>query len=447
MNRTARLAVVGGLAALVALLLLAPAAFGREDPPPPREDGPTASRAIARALETKLSLDFSDTPFTDVVSFLRKASGINIVIDPLFPWGRKAEESFMVQLRVKDIPLKDVLKLITSLKGLAFRELHDVVFIGRTKDIDGYAKLTWGQDAPGNAKDPAPGEARPHWSDFTSEKVPLLFVDTPLGKALEFLGKSTKSRMILTQAARILASRNRISFEADGLRADKALKLMLQSFGLDFRWMSGASWITVRGEPETPEIARGLDAKIAAKLQDLTLEEALAKLAVQARVNIVPGPAAAQISKERGASVTMFMGPVPLRHTLQMLTAFQMLDFICIHGVVWVDTPENILAFRSLEWFGDGGAKAPTGRAGEILKAMRDKKISPQFSGMPLAKVKDYFEKTLGAPLSFEKGADLDAPVALRLKDVSMENALRLVLMPLGLEYRVEKKRIVISKR
>jgi hypothetical protein len=82
---------------LIFCLLIVSAAFAQED----------KDKEIEKALEEKsISLNFADVGLEDVLGFLKDVSGLNIVLD------NKSDKGQTVTLRVNDMKLKNVLKLI-----------------------------------------------------------------------------------------------------------------------------------------------------------------------------------------------------------------------------------------------------------------------------------------------------------------------------------------------
>jgi len=83
-------------------------------------------------LREKVSLDFADTPLTDVIAFLHDVSGINMVLDP----EAAGEERSHITLKVKDMSLTNALDVIVR----RFAELDwairdDHIFISEEKKL------------------------------------------------------------------------------------------------------------------------------------------------------------------------------------------------------------------------------------------------------------------------------------------------------------------------
>jgi len=70
----------------------------------------TAYERMARALDKKVTLEFTDTPLTDAIDFLNALTHINIIVSP-----KVRESKPVVSLRVTDMDAGTVLKWITQL--------------------------------------------------------------------------------------------------------------------------------------------------------------------------------------------------------------------------------------------------------------------------------------------------------------------------------------------
>jgi len=86
-------------------------------------------KKIRSQLDTKrLTLDFTDTPFDDVVQFIQNVTQVNIVVDQTAK-NKLAEGGGNVTLNVKDIRLKDALSLLLQVNGLSYTFKEGVLFI------------------------------------------------------------------------------------------------------------------------------------------------------------------------------------------------------------------------------------------------------------------------------------------------------------------------------
>ncbi|MBA2480906.1 MAG: sigma-70 family RNA polymerase sigma factor [Planctomycetes bacterium] len=88
------------------------AALGEHGFDPASVDGRWLPGLLDR-LDQRLTFDFQDTPFLDVVNFLRQVTGVNVVIDPRIP-----ADGPHITLTVADMKLAHVLDIIMKMCGL-----------------------------------------------------------------------------------------------------------------------------------------------------------------------------------------------------------------------------------------------------------------------------------------------------------------------------------------
>lgn len=83
--------------------------------------------ALRDRLEQRVTFDFQDTPFDDVVKFLRQVTGTNIIVAPSVAAG--AAGGGTVTLKVKDMRFGDALKWILELTSLKMALKDQAIFI------------------------------------------------------------------------------------------------------------------------------------------------------------------------------------------------------------------------------------------------------------------------------------------------------------------------------
>jgi len=105
-------------------LYVAPA--GTELPPPPAV--PADSELGERLREQSVTLNFDATPFAEVVEFLRAVAGLDFVISRGANEALE-EEPVGVTLRVRELPLYDVLTLATAPHGLRWNVEEGIVIV------------------------------------------------------------------------------------------------------------------------------------------------------------------------------------------------------------------------------------------------------------------------------------------------------------------------------
>ena len=112
---------------LSATIAEVPEVFLRPQNPFKEHEEPEWVKEIKKQLEKRLSFDFVDTPFTNVVTFLQNLTGCNMVIDPAGIEGMGPK----ITLKVTDMKLEPALKWILRLADLDFELKDEVIFISK----------------------------------------------------------------------------------------------------------------------------------------------------------------------------------------------------------------------------------------------------------------------------------------------------------------------------
>lgn len=86
-------------------------------------------KEISEKLQTKrISLDFQDAPFNDVIQFIRQVININILVDPDI-FKDKSPDELKVTLQVKDLRADNALDLLLTFASLTRRYANGVMII------------------------------------------------------------------------------------------------------------------------------------------------------------------------------------------------------------------------------------------------------------------------------------------------------------------------------
>lgn len=80
-------------------------------------DDPQRDEIVSKLNNTKVSLDFRETPLVDVMDFVREMSGINILIDPKV-YDDVDPEKLNITVKVDDLQLGSALRLLLGLRDL-----------------------------------------------------------------------------------------------------------------------------------------------------------------------------------------------------------------------------------------------------------------------------------------------------------------------------------------
>ena len=91
------------------------------------------ARKLKERLEEEISMDFSESPLSEVVDFIRNRTGLNIIIDPQVYKDFPDAEALKVEITVNNIKISLLLNLILDMKGLTYRVENGGVLLISTK--------------------------------------------------------------------------------------------------------------------------------------------------------------------------------------------------------------------------------------------------------------------------------------------------------------------------
>lgn len=117
-------------AAILALMALP--AFAQEGG---SESDPRKAEAVNRINTMRVSVDFTGTPLEEAVAFLRDFTGLNILVDAEV-YKNQSEDQLKITLKVKDLSLKSVLKLMLTSRELTAMYKEGVLLVVPKSKID-----------------------------------------------------------------------------------------------------------------------------------------------------------------------------------------------------------------------------------------------------------------------------------------------------------------------
>jgi type II secretory pathway component GspD/PulD (secretin) len=99
------------------------------------ETDPRKAEAVNRINTMRVSVDFANTSLEEAVAFLRDFTGLNILVDAEV-YKNQSEDQLKLTLKVKDLSLKSVLKLMLSSRELTAMYKEGVILIVPKSKID-----------------------------------------------------------------------------------------------------------------------------------------------------------------------------------------------------------------------------------------------------------------------------------------------------------------------
>jgi len=99
------------------------------------ESDPRKAEAVNRINTMRVSVDFTNTPLEEAIGFLRDFTGLNILVDAEV-YKNQSEEQLKITLKVKELSLKSVLKLMLGSRELTAMYKEGVVLVVPRSKID-----------------------------------------------------------------------------------------------------------------------------------------------------------------------------------------------------------------------------------------------------------------------------------------------------------------------
>ncbi len=93
------------------------------------------AEVVNKLNSMRISVDFNNTSLEEAISFLRDFSGLNIIVDAEV-YQKQAEDQLKITLKVKDLLLKSVLKLMLSARDLTAMYKEGVLLVVPKGKID-----------------------------------------------------------------------------------------------------------------------------------------------------------------------------------------------------------------------------------------------------------------------------------------------------------------------
>ena len=169
---------------VTALILVATTAVGSlfagEAPAQKKETRAEAQRLIEEALQKRITLDFADTPVTDVAAFLGDTTGVTFVVDDF------RGEALRITFRCRDMKLALALKFMLKPAELAHKVEGSAIYIADPERIAEVAKIEKGVSLD-----------TPRTKEALAKPISLDFADTPMRDVCNFLADTTRLNIVL----------------------------------------------------------------------------------------------------------------------------------------------------------------------------------------------------------------------------------------------------------
>jgi hypothetical protein len=149
------------------------------------------SRTIAEKLTDPVTLEFVETPLSDVIDFLRDYTGVNVLI-PFHGSDVDARTAIgfsdqPVTVHVQSVPLRLALDCLLMPSGLDWDAIDELLLIGKPEDLAGFAQRVKLRHARVARLRNSRSTETFLIADKLTDRLTLEFVETPLGDIVDFL--------------------------------------------------------------------------------------------------------------------------------------------------------------------------------------------------------------------------------------------------------------------
>ncbi|MBI3270429.1 MAG: hypothetical protein HYZ53_15575 [Planctomycetes bacterium] len=226
------LALVLAMATTVGVLRQARLVHGDEppvaNPPAPGPAAPAApekspDELVAERLKvTKVTLNFNDAPFSDVLAFLREFTQFNLLFDEGLRHAKPpvSTESLRVTVKLQDLAMESVLALVTKMHGLDYKVVWGCVLVSTPERL----KTLPGSDWCAASKEDSPARQKTV-EQLQKLRLDLDFTDATIDDMLEFVQEFAKLKVALAGQGE---EHPKLTFQARAI----ALRDLFTLFGL-----------------------------------------------------------------------------------------------------------------------------------------------------------------------------------------------------------------------
>jgi len=196
-----------------------------------------AARRVLR--ETRISVNFADTPVVDVLNFFARYVSINLHLDPILH-EQRSEDEMRVTLKADDITVSNALKLITMTKNLNYDFRWGGVLIAHPDRLKSLPKTAL----------PPPGEDVLAWEKKLRGQlegaITFSFDGATVEQGLAFIRTLKGVNLVLTPKAQQVAEGAILTLTVNGVALSDALALILFPRGLEMELKNEVVLISVR---------------------------------------------------------------------------------------------------------------------------------------------------------------------------------------------------------
>jgi len=401
------------------------------------------SRAIRRKLRRRVTFEFAETPFGEAIAFLRTLTGTNMILDP-----RAAASKRPVTLKVTNMPLDAALRWMCLIAGCDYALFDKAIFISTPERTATELLRSAERRAADAARQDAVPESERELRRKLERSVSFEFVETPLGRAIEFFGTLAEMPFALAPAAE-RARATPVTLKVTNMPFSDALGWTCRLAGCDYSLADGA--IRVGPAEETAwrsEIIQRLARKVTISFDGVPTYKHLKSLQALAGMPFVVDSAGRQrwSGRPRGE-----VKDAPLADALAHILESCGLSYALIDQAVFVSTPERTVQVARLEAARLDREAAHTGAVEwweRELQRTLDGRVSLRVHEKPFGEALTVLARASGLAISIDP--DRDGPfvpdrVTLEVEGLSAGAALRWLCRLGGADYRLTEGGVLVS--
>ena len=293
-----------------------------------------------------------------------------------------------------------------------------------------------------DAEAPAPSAQEQTEEILRTRKVTLNFPDTPMAEVVAFLQDITGLNFVLQRG---LAEKP-VSVRLQDVELGKALDLILANTGLARTFWCDVVYVHDPKQAPRPA-ARDRDAALAGQRLTLNFDETPFDDAVSFLRGITGRNfvvAAAARDATRDGLVSLRVRDLALDHAISLITAAAGIDWRFEDDVVTI-----VAASSAGDRPTGAGAVDPKGSDDEaaLLARLGTQRVTLNFDDTPIGEVIGFLGDITGIGFTLTDRVDPAIGVSLRLKDISLKNAIDLIAGSGDLAWRVREGAVVFDTR
>ncbi len=286
-------------------------------------------RKIKGKMEKRVSFNFLETPYEQVVLNLTQISGIPIILDPGVlndDKGNPAPQNITIKL--DNMKFSSAFDWVSGLAGTYYTIAHEALYISKEKNIDFEGVPEKKKTHDGAVRNNEKAGAEQVHSKLAGKPVSVDFLETPLEQTVQFLTKVSGVPIVLDPAVLVddmgTPVRKNITLKADNMSAENAVFWCAYLAGLEIVYRDQAVFI---GKDMDADMfpANLVRLKTPDDVNQQWYKDLMKKLQITVTLNLTETPlsdAATFVSTMTGMTVILGPGVDPeLKVTLNMQEA------------------------------------------------------------------------------------------------------------------------------